>query len=140
VKKESYPILALDTRDPQEAKVIYFDGLKWVFKRISLNRPRRSELLVVINKFLDKQTKVKSLVIVNGQGQRFSSLRLGVVIANSLSFALKVPLYQMILEVNETSDDKLKEKIIARLNKEPLKSLTSVKPIYAHSPNITKGY
>ncbi len=63
-------------------------------KRITNNNPRDQDILLSIHQFLGEQGKelkdLTAIKIVEGPGT-FTSLRLGVTIANTLSFALGIP-------------------------------------------------
>lgn len=83
-----------------------------------------------------KNKKVTRLVIINGIGSRFSSLRAGVVLANALFFSTKLPLHQLILPLT-CNLEKNFEKVLPLLKKALTKKPSLQKPHYAFEPNIT---
>ena len=97
---------------------------------------RQSEnALNLLNIFLKKNgfylTDIKKIVVNRGPGS-FTSVRLGIVLANTLSFGLKIPLtgvYNLELKAKE---DYLK------LTKLKFKK-DFVKPYYDREPDITKS-
>lgn len=88
-------------------------------------------------KFLDRFLKLKNLklenlekIIVNTGPGSFTSVRIGVVLANTLSYSLKIP----VLGISQ-KDIKTREDILQLLDlKEENKF---VKPFYYKEPNIT---
>ncbi|NCD00571.1 hypothetical protein EOL94_00525 [bacterium] len=85
------------------------------------NKRQAEELLISINKFLKinnlKWKDVKSLK-VNNVGGSFTGLRLGVIVFNTLSWSLGIPVYGKINEYEEKNGVKM------------------IKPLYDREPDI----
>jgi hypothetical protein len=86
---------------------------------------------------LIKINNINRLMVVDGLGRRFSALRTGVVMANALSYAAKLPLVNLTIPIDlEVEKDFA---IIRPLIKKALRQKTGLqKPRYAFAPNITK--
>ena len=88
-------ILYIDTASHTEIDVKIMDGEKIVAeKKVEAERMQAEKLLPLIEKVL-KEAKLKlkdiaGIKVVN-QGGSFTSLRIGVVTANALGFALGIP-------------------------------------------------
>lgn len=92
-------------------------------KKISAPRKQSEKLLPAIDKLLKtKKIKLKELkkIIVANYGGSFTSLRIGVITANALAYALNIPVEA------ETKMKKVKE----------FSSYSIVEPIYDREPNI----
>ena len=93
-------------------------------KKMKANKNQAEKLVPAIDRML-KQNKValKSLkkIIVANSGASFTSLRIGVITANALAYALKIP-----VEAENKS-----EKTNKKFSKYSL-----VEPIYSQEPNI----
>ena len=96
------------------------------------------KLLPLINKLLKKTKKtladLKGIVAVKGPG-RFSAVRIGVVTANSLAYALRIP--ALGIKADEARSDLDYLKLKRRLAQ--VKVGDKVKPVYGKKPNITQA-
>ncbi len=85
------------------------------------NRRQAEELLISINKFLKnnklKWKDIKSLK-VNNKGGSFTGLRLGVIVFNTLSWSLGIPIYGKINKYEKKNGVKM------------------IKPLYDREPDI----
>ena len=102
--------------------------IKKLFKK-SLSRAKN----LVLGK--NNLTQLKGIIIVNGPGA-FSSVRAGVIVANTLAYALNIP----VAGVKLTEFKNLKE--LAKIGERRLKKnkgVNIVEPFYGKEPNITKS-
>jgi len=87
-----------------------------------------------------KPTAIKGIGVVNDPGS-FTSLRIGVVTANTLAYAWKVPVVGIKLTKYKTESELVK-KVIKNLEKTADKKFNLAKnivlPFYGAEPNITK--
>jgi len=96
------------------------------FKKISADRQQAEKLLPAIDKLITetgKKLKAIKKIVVADQGGSFTSLRIGVLTANALAYALHIP-------VMGESGKKSQKKVAG---------LTLVAPIYSAEPNIGKA-
>jgi len=96
------------------------------FKKIPAERQQAEKLLPAIDKLIIKSgKKLKALkkIVVADQGGSFTSLRIGVLTANALAYALSIPV------VGESGAKSQKR----------VAGLTLVAPIYGAEPNIGKA-
>jgi len=121
--------IALLLKEKQDFKVLaYKSVLAW--------RKQSEKLLPSIDKLLlsvDSKIKDVKKIIVNNNGGSFTSLRIGVITANALGFALKIPVY------SGQADTLKKDKIIKIAKLETQKKFSGyylVEPIYSSEPNI----
>ncbi len=118
-------ILHIDTTQGQDIEIaIKNNGEIVVSKKFSALYSQAEKLLPAIDKLLGQnKLKLKDLtgIEVNNQGGSFTALRIGVVTANALGFALEIP----VKAVGEVTRKKNKQKF------------DIVKPKYAGEPNIT---
>ncbi len=116
-------ILFIDTSDKEIIILQIVRGGEVLFEKKFKARFRQAEkLLESIDKLLIKaKVKLKDIerIQVESQGESFTSLRIGVITANALAFALGIPV------VNS------KGKSIKK------KDFFVVKPEYSQEPNIT---
>jgi tRNA threonylcarbamoyladenosine biosynthesis protein TsaB len=98
-----------------------------VLKKISAPRQQAEKLLPLIDKLLKskkiKLSQLKKIVVAN-QGGSFTSLRIGVITANALAYALKIP-----VEAEPKSSKKNKN----------FGAYSLVEPVYDREPNIGKA-
>lgn len=114
------------------------------FKKMKSTRDQAEKLLPGIDALLIKNNfsnkKIKK-IFVNNHGGSFSSLRIGVVTANALAFALKIPIIAASI-FDETGDFNLSYKKGDNLKINYLKGNKSfssyylVEPFYNSEPNI----
>ncbi|MFA6525494.1 MAG: tRNA (adenosine(37)-N6)-threonylcarbamoyltransferase complex dimerization subunit type 1 TsaB [Patescibacteria group bacterium] len=131
-------ILYINTSQVEEATLLLDDG-KRVFEHFFATGFNRTDtLLKHISIFLLKhKIKTKDLegvVVVTGPGP-FTSLRIGVVVANTLGYALNIRVAGIKATAFE-SNDVLVKKGKAKLKK--IKDFQIVEPFYGKAPNITK--
>ena len=116
-------ILYINTTKNDKVELQLKKGNKVVAKsEFNVKFNQAEKLLPGIDKLLKKsKTKLRSIkkIEVENQGGTFSSLRIGVITANALGFALDIP-------VIGTNGKEIKSK-----------NLSIVKPIYNKDPNIT---
>src|SRR5680860_1610917 len=99
------------------------DNQKLVSKKFKFGRHQAEKLLPAIDKLLKanklKLTKIKKIMVAS-HGGSFTSLRIGVVTANALGYALKVP---VVSEESGKSDKIFSE-------------YSLIEPVYSSEPNI----
>lgn len=109
-------------------------GKVFLFKR-KVGIRQAEKALFLLDNFLKKSkyklTSIKKIVVNRGPGS-FTSVRLGIVLANTLSFGLKIPLAGIYNSELEKEEDYLK------LSKFKF-SKEFVKPYYDREPDITKS-
>lgn len=94
------------------------------FKRIKVHKNQAEKLLPAIDHLLQEQNiKLSSLrkIVVANMGGSFTSLRIGVITANALAYALKIPVEA--------------EKVGVKKNKKFF-GYSLVVPVYDREPNI----
>jgi len=105
-------------------------------KKIIAPRQQSEKLLVSIEKMLaNNNLKLNGLkkIIVNNHGGSFTSLRIGVITANALAYALNIPIETGSLEGKILK----KNKSIKKLKTFSAHSI--IEPIYDMEPNIGKS-
>ncbi|MEK7618827.1 MAG: hypothetical protein AAB416_01130 [Patescibacteria group bacterium] len=121
---------------PEESRVLLVGESFVTTRRVPFKNGKRGDVLKTIDALLaSKKVSIKSLsgvVVISGPGH-FSCLRGGISIANTLGFALGIPVVGV--EAVEVSDKELIEKSAALLKKK--KKFTPVVPMYGKEPNIT---
>lgn len=117
--------LYINTTSPTEIIIALRLGQKLVAsKKIKTGRAQAEKLLLAIDKLLQAQKlKLKALkkIVVANRGSSFTSLRIGVITANALAYALKIPV-------------EAEPKIGAKLKNFSFYSI--VEPMYDREPNI----
>jgi tRNA A37 threonylcarbamoyladenosine modification protein TsaB len=122
-------ILHIDTTE--NSKILVFleeNGKVIVKKSTSAKYARGEKLLALVDKILnDNRLTVKNIkkIVINNIGGSFTSLRIGVVTANALGYALGVPVEGVRRDV-----------AMQRLYRGRAK-FNIVKPIYDREPNIS---
>ncbi len=96
------------------------------------NGGRNTEKLLKNNKI--KPGDLSGVIVVSGPGG-FTSVRIGVVTANTLGFALGIPVAGIRKAEGETAKDLIGEGL-KRLKKIKVEEI--VLPFYGQEPNITK--
>lgn len=122
--KSTNMILFIDTTIKDSIEIIIKDKNKILAERKIKTRFKETEkLLPLIDTTLKKNDlnlkDIKSIE-VNNRGGSFTSLRIGVITANALGYALGIPVE------GEVKSNKVKSK-----------KFDIVSPIYAREPNIT---
>jgi tRNA threonylcarbamoyladenosine biosynthesis protein TsaB len=117
--------LYINTISSEEIIIALYNNDKLLIeKRINAPRQQSEKLIPAIDKLL-KSKKVKLIdldkIKVENYGGSFTSLRIGVITANALAYALKIP-----VEAN------------SKINKKNKKfgSHSIVEPVYDREPNI----
>lgn len=118
-------ILYINTASGEEIIIALYDKDKLIVsKKIIAPRQQSEKLLVAIDKLL-KLNKVNlsdlKKILVENYGGSFTSLRIGVITANALAYALRIPV-------------EAKSKI-NRKNKK-FGAYSIVEPVYDREPNI----
>jgi len=131
-------ILIINTADKEQVFIGLVDKNEIIiFKKFKAKYQQAEKLLVKIDELLKvKSLKLKDLKavgVVSGPGP-FTALRIGIATANTLGFALKIP----VIELKSSDFDNVDNlaKIIKNKNKKVGKI---VKPQYGKEPNITKA-
>jgi len=97
------------------------------------------KLLPAIDKLIkqsnNKLTDLKGIIVVIGPGG-FSALRIGITIANTLAYTLKIPITGVKLTEFNTLEELLK---IGENRLYKTKSSKIIAPFYGKEPNITKS-
>lgn len=128
-------ILYIDTTTREFVKLALIKKQDVFLLDKNVGNKQSENLLDLLNKFLKsrkvKLEKLEKIIVNTGPGS-FTSVRIGVVIANTLSFALKIPVIGISnkeiankQDILELSDLKLEEEF--------------VKPYYYKEANITKS-
>lgn len=117
-------ILHIDTTGRDEIILALDNGNKFIAtKKINAPRTQAEKLLPAIDKLLSlKKIKLSQLkkIVVASQGGSFTSLRIGIITANALAYALHIP-----VEAEEKN----------KTNKK-FSEYSLVEPIYDREPNI----
>jgi len=128
--------LFIDTSSRDVMVIALYQGDSLIGRR-RLSAPRRQaeKLLSSIDALLKvKNVKLSDLskIMVNNQGDSFTSLRIGVITANALSYALQIP-----VEV-AAPDAPLKKRPALKkiLNYKKFGHYRLVEPVYTREPNI----
>ncbi len=117
--------LYINTASYDEIIIALKDGSKTIAQK-KIKAPRRqAEKLVPAIDALLKARKIKlsalKKVVVSSRGGSFTSLRIGVITANALAFALKIPV--------EAEEKSMK-------NNKKFGPYSLVEPLYDREPNI----
>lgn len=131
-------ILIINTADQKQVFIGVVDKSKLVAKKKFQAQYRQSEkLLVEIDKLLkthnSKLVTLTGIIVVSGPGP-FTALRIGVITANTLAWALKIPVVGVKLAEFRNTDDLIK---ISEVRIKKAKINTIVEPFYGKEPNIT---
>ena len=99
-------ILAIQTiKDPLEVALAV--GGNVISKKWTSNKDEVAKVLPMVEELLGENKigyqDLEGILVVNGVGA-FSATRIGVTIANSLAFALNIPLFQVTVEKNTEID------------------------------------
>lgn len=133
-----YMILLINTADEKKVFLGLVKQGKLLAKKEFLAQYQQAEkLLLAIDKLLKvkkyKLKDVKGIVVVSGPGP-FTALRIGVVTANTLAFALKIPVagiklteFTNLSSLVKMSEQKIKKGKVGNI----------IEPFYNKEPNIT---
>jgi len=132
-------ILIINTADQKQVFIGLVKKDKLVAKKKFQAQYQQAEkLLVEIDKLLSAKSyqlkAIKGIAIVIGPGP-FTALRIGVITANTLAWALSIPVagiklteFKNINELVKISEKRIKKAKVG----------TIIKPFYGKEPNITK--
>jgi|SRR3989344_4526802 len=131
-------ILFLDTSQKEKfAIAIYEKNSLKKRKVIKIKNHHSEELLKNIDVFLKINTlslrSLRGIAVVSGPGG-FSSLRTGITCANTLAWALKIPVFGVEQSEIEVSEKGLADILFKKLKK--VKLGIFVEPLYGKEPNI----
>ena len=125
-------ILYINTTAPDEMIIALRSGTKVIARRKIKSVRNQAEKLVPEIDALLKKNRVAprqlKKIIVAARGGRFTSLRIGVITANALAYALKIP-----VEAEEISDESGRP-VVIKTKKFDIYSL--VEPLYDREPTI----
>lgn len=114
-------ILQIDTSEYNKIKLALLFRDKRVEQSVEVQKNQSEKLLPLIHEFLRKngfdKTDIEEIGVEN-RGDSFTSLRVGVITANTLAYALKIPVYDFFGGNIDISGIKI------------------VKPYYGREPNI----
>ena len=108
------------------------DGRIFCRKKIPDTNKRGTAFFRAVQKILSDQ-RPEGIVVVVGPG-RFSGIRLGVVIGNTLGYAWGIPLMSVIKKTEEESERALLLRGIQQLQRSPKKRVI---PMYGEEPRMT---
>ena len=107
-------------------------------KTVQAQYKQAEKLLPEIDKLLrlskKKLNQLKGIVVVTGPGP-FTALRIGIITANTLSWALKIPIVGLKLTEFDDNTDLITKGAI-KFKKSSSKNI--IMPFYGKEPNITK--
>jgi tRNA A37 threonylcarbamoyladenosine modification protein TsaB len=116
--------------------ILLFNKNNFKIKKINGDFNCAERILVEIDKLLIKNRvgveKIKSIGVVVGPGG-FTSVRIGVAVANALSYALKLPVIE--IKNNDFSDNNTLINFVFLKSKD-LKKIKLATPFYDRKPNI----
>lgn len=126
--------LILNTSDNEKVSLVLIREKSVIKEEFEIDFFESEKILLLINRFLKKnKTKLvnlKGLGVFMGPGP-FTALRVGIVVANTLAYALNIPVYGF--KENEVRNPrKLRNRI------EQNKSKVLIRPFYGQLPSITK--
>lgn len=132
-------ILFIDSSDGQTIFVAFADrqGKLKIQKRLAARYRQAARLLPAIESLRKKLRQpiaaVTGIIVVSGPGP-FTALRVGVITANTLAWALNVPI--VAIKASEPADATASiERGLARLNTAHRAAI--IEPYYGQAPNIT---
>lgn len=138
-------ILIINTANTNQLEVILAksqDDFK--VKKLSGQHQQAEQLLPAINGILAGSNKslsdISGLGVVSGPGclpagrQGFTALRIGVVTANTLAYALNIPIVSLTLSEFSNHQDLVKQ-VLNKLKKAKIGGI--IIPAYGREPNIS---
>lgn len=130
-------ILVINTAD-KENVFIALVGSQYIFsKKFYAKYQQAEKLLAEIDKLLAKKkcrlSNLKAIAVVSGPGT-FTALRIGIATANTLAWALKIPV--LAIKLSEFSEDDSLVKLVIKKAKNVRKGKI-IEPLYGKEPNIT---
>ncbi len=138
-KQNKQYYLYLNTSKDKELDVFLILGKKTIDKIRLIGDFKVSEqLLSLIDQILKKnklkQHELRGIMTITGPGS-FTSIRIAVVVANTLAYSLKIPIVGVINKQGLTNNEKLIKLGLNKMSK--LKVLKYISPFYNRQPNIT---
>lgn len=137
-------LLGINTSD-KITEFCLLDSKKILFEYSRVSQKDEAEtLLNEINQKFSQHfigwKDISSLFVVRGPGN-FTSVRVGIAIANALSFVLKIPIYAMILsELSNIRNPKDSfGSALIKINLKKIRPFKIVPPYYDREPNISKS-
>ena len=131
-------ILFINTSEVEQATLLLDDGRRVFEHFFETGFNKTDTLLKHIGIFLTKhkfKTKdLQGVVVVTGPGP-FTSLRIGVVVANTLGYALDIPVAGIKATVFKSNDTLVKKGKAILIKTD---GFQIVEPFYGKAPNITK--
>lgn len=131
-------ILIINTANTNQLEVILAksqDDFK--VKKLSGQHQQAEQLLPAINGILAGSNKslsdISGLGVVSGPGG-FTALRIGVVTANTLAYALNIPIVSLTLSEFSNHQDLVKQ-VLNELKKAKIGGI--IMPAYGREPNIS---
>jgi len=125
--------LIINTAQKNEMFVVVYNGRRVSQKRLKVDFNESEELLPLVDKLLKKARvnlkEVKKILVAVGPGP-FTSLRVGIAVANTFAFALGIPVIGFRADQERKIND-----LINLAKKQKGKNL--VYPDYGREPNIT---
>ena len=133
-------VLFIDTSKAKQLDVFLISEKKVITRQHLKGDYKVSEYLLKMIVQTVKSGKVKlaglkGIVTVTGPGA-FTSLRIAVAVANTLAFALQIPVASLIKKNDYTEDQMIK---LAWQKIKVAKIGNYIKPYYDKQPNITKS-
>lgn len=145
MKKDKMPkkefILFLNASKEKELDVFLLQKNQ-IYKRQNLKEDFKvsENLLKLIDKLLKKNTinlnQLKGIIAVSGPGP-FTSIRISAVVANTLAFALKIPVVGIPIKNKNISEKELINLGLKKLKQARIGDY--IHPFYNQEPNITKA-
>lgn len=136
--------LLINTAERDNIQIILAkNDQRFVVKNIKAIRRQSEKLLPTIEKILLENKislgKLMGIGVVSGPGG-FASLRIGVVTANTLAYALKIPIVAVRLDEFKSNDELVKnilKKLAVKSKSKFNLAKNIVLPHYGQEPNIT---
>lgn len=131
-------ILIINTADTKKVFIgLAKDGKLIAKKQFIAQYHQAEKLLPEIDKLLAKQAcklaSLQAIFVVSGPGP-FTALRIGIITANTLGWALKIPVAGIKLNEFKNINELMK---IGRQKLKKVKVGDIVEPFYGREPNIT---
>lgn len=131
-------VILIHATKPEESRVHLVDRGRVTSRSVPFKKGVRGDVLATLDVLLrSKKRKISSLdgiIVVTGPGH-FSCLRAGIAVANTIGFALAIPVVGLEAD-DQISDAELFERGIKLLARK--KKFTPVAPAYGKEPTITK--
>lgn len=126
--------LLVDPREEMLVRVSLWDG-KGAPRFFVYTRDRTSLLGFVVKKWPTVNRVLRAVYVIPGPGN-FSTVRTAVTLANTLGFALGIPVVAVRSRVGEAPEQTFR-RAVKNTKRHPVN--TRVKPVYGREPNITKS-